>query len=128
MRASPLKRTPRLEFLCALIVAAIGELLEKWRGIRAALKTKAEVSEELAGLRMAVCEDCKIFFHPLRTCGSPLPGGARDIANGQMLGCACHMPHKARTEANCFMYERDRGQSLIGWPESLNSFKIEDDE
>lgn len=126
--AKPIFRLcPKLEFVVALSAAAGHELLQKAKHIRGALRGKAAVPRELSDLRLAICEKCPIFYAPLRTCGSALPGGARD-EHGGVVGCGCWMPAKARTLDNCWLYDQAHGQTICGWPASLNSFPIEEEE
>lgn len=110
-------------FAAAVIVAGAHDTLEKWRGLRAALKTQGTIHPDLKASRMIVCQQCPLYFHRfgLRTCGSPLPGGYRD-EDGKPDGCFCDIEKKAGSAVNCFMYDKHRGQTIIGWPMPLNSF------
>ncbi len=111
-----------MQLFLALIVAACWELLKSARGIRTALKSAKEtpsVSPFIQADRLNVCEKCPIFYAPLLTCGSPFL--RKDWKKPtEQLGCFCHMPTKAKTECNCWLYDETEGAQ--GWPHELNSF------
>lgn len=115
---------PRLRLVAAIVVAEWFDLSQKAAALRAALKTKEQVPTLLKAQRLEICERCIVFDHRLRTCGTPLPGGKSDIENGKPLGCMCQMDAKAGTLANCWAYEHFNGETIIGWPERLNSFPL----
>lgn len=119
MSAPLLHCFPNVQFLCALIVGAVDEMVQHARGIREALKTQSEVSEDLAHARMVEgCLQCPMFYAPLGTCGSPLvPSPVQGLT-----GCFCHCATKAKTKTNCTAYDHYRGVSIIGWYRGLNSF------
>ena len=62
--------------------------------------------------RLDFCQNCPIFYSPLRTCGSPLRWRDRDI------GCWCQLDVKAGLpNATCWL--RDKGVDRGGWPDNL---------
>lgn len=111
---------PKTQFVGALLVASGAELIQQWRLLREALKTKPVIPSDLVARRLSVCMACPVFFDALKTCGSALPGGHRD-PEGNMMGCGCHMPTAASVEHNCWSYDHNENP-FYGWPRELNSF------
>ena len=111
----------KIQFVCALVVAAVADSLRKVKDFRAALKTKAMVDKEIREARYSQCVACPMFFRPLGTCGSPFRKSSIDGFDG----CYCHCWTKAGTLANCAAYDHFNGQTIVGWPENLNSFPYE---
>lgn len=64
--------------------------------------------------RLRACYRCPVFYHRLRTCGSPLSRDLRD------LGCWCNVEAKAGIiDADCWLYEdHARTDDAPGWPAS----------
>jgi hypothetical protein len=118
-----------LRFIAAVIVAGVHDSLEKWRGLRAALKTQDEIHPSIKESRLIVCRQCPLYFNRfgLQTCGSPLPGGHRD-EKGQPMGCFCDVNKKAGSAVNGWLYDHTRGETILCWPKNLNSFPYDDDE
>ena len=109
---------PRFQFFCALLTAGLGDMVEKWRGLREALKTGRAVGTRLVARRLSVCRKCPMYFAPLGTCGSPL--FSFNIEG--FRGCHCHCETKAGTKTNCPAYDHFKGRTIVGWPAALNSF------
>lgn len=105
----------KLQFIAALLMAAIDDSWRKLIGICKALRTGQVVDDELKAKRLAACRECPLFFRPLATCGYPF----RDS------GCHCWMPLKAGQLANCWAYDEFGNDRIIGWPEELNSIPHE---
>lgn len=116
------KRLPKAELAAAICVAGIVDLREKWDGLRAALKTTQEVSDELKEKRLAVCRGCRIFDPLLHTCGSAIKDMGKPPAD--RAGCYCAMRIAAGTAHNCWLFDRGSltGNDPGGWPSELNSF------
>jgi len=106
--------------LCAtLLVAAAFSIWTRagWRRIKSAfliwfgLLGKGEhwASEELFNRRMEICRQCPVYWHPLRSCGTPLKRELRP------LGCWCNVQDgKSRIkEATCWLVEQ--GFNDEGW-------------
>jgi hypothetical protein len=115
----------RIQLFLAVLVAAIGRLIREAADLRFALSVRTTVSPDMRHARLWYCRNkCPIYFRPLGTCGSPLRRlWARiwGIDNPYVRGgCDCHMPTKARIEANCWAF--DQGIHGVGWPVGLNSF------
>lgn len=109
----------RLQFIAALIVAALGDSWRKLKEIRDALRAEHWIDSDLAFDRFELgCKRCPMFFKPLGTCGSPLRKS--DIEGFD--GCWCHCKTLCKSETNCTAFDHFRGQTLIGWPKELNSF------
>lgn len=115
-------RVSKLQFLAALVVAGVADSLQKLKDIRAALKTKQEVPTDLSVMRWGYCKTCPMFFKPLGTCGSPL---RRKSPVEGFDGCFCHAATLCVTKSNCTAFDFYKGQTLLGWPASLNSFPYE---
>lgn len=107
----------------ALIVAAINEFATLARHVMSFLFPGKEnmVPNEIAMKRLKICESCPIYFHPLRTCGSPLMkyGEIKPPQHLMNAGCHCYMPLKSRLKSNGWGY--DAGFDFC-WPKELNSF------
>lgn len=108
----------------ALLVAACGsDIFSRiaWRRILKAAKVLLliarghgqKVSEMEYHRRLRICADCVVWFSPLKTCGSPLRGEAKE------LGCWCFMPEKARyADSQCWGDEEIKGFEM-GWLSTL---------
>jgi hypothetical protein len=116
-----LRRSRRLELAAAICVAGLVDLREKWDGLRAALKTKQEVSDELRGERLEICRSCRLFDPLMSTCGSALKDYGKPPA--MKAGCHCCMTVAAGTLHNCWLFDQGELTDLEdGWPTRLNSF------
>jgi len=99
-------------FLIAAILAAIGEVKHFIRNILTALKNIRKKKypynyEE----RLKACQNCKIYFKPLKTCGTPF----RFTKTTSTSGCWCFMPYKAAIpESTCWL---DENYIKGGWGE-----------
>ena len=116
---------PRLlQFLHALILAAWHRcrtaprqcMAQAWGVITAILTTDDPVNEKIITERLNTCARCPVFYGPMKTCGSPRSADPD-------LGCWCYMPVKARTRANCWLYDQ---RLPGGWHRSLNSATVEE--
>jgi len=147
------KRFPKVELLAALAVAGwfyarrngVFAVLQQAGHLRHALFADKQVTDDAHRRRMEACRKCPLWFEPLSTCGTPLQGksffyvhtegdaNSTDpyercpITFAMQHGCWCHMPTKAKTEENCWLYDFNKGSMPTGsgWPEDLNSFPYE---
>lgn len=114
----------KIRFLIALILASLWELREQAKGIRIALsqsKKDAEVPIGVQARRITQCEQCPIYYHPLRTCGSPL-NRKKWARKDEKEGCFCYMPVKIKTKCNCWLYDETNGK--MGWSKDLNNYPL----
>jgi hypothetical protein len=111
----------KIRFIAALVLASLWEIREQFLGIRSALKQagKSEVPIGVQAQRITRCEQCPIYYRPLRTCGSPM--ARKSWPNGEKMGCFCYMPVKIKTKCNCWLYDETNGK--MGWPKDLNNFQ-----
>ncbi len=118
-----LRRSRKLEFVTAVVVAWLADWKEKWDALREALRLEYEVGEELRLERIAVCRSCPIFDPLLQTCGSALA----DIGKipDEKRGCHCHVPTAAAQLHNCWAYDQRDRIFKYGWKTDLNSFPYE---
>lgn len=106
-----LKRLPTLEFALAVAVGAVAlarrGTLNPWMRLQSLWWDfqRPKVSIDLFDRRLETCRRCPIYYAPLQTCGSPLKRYAGVPKEVSLIGCWCHMPTKARREANCWRYE-----------------------
>lgn len=130
------KRFPKVEFLAAAAVAGwffarrngLIKLCQQSGHIFHALRAGSVIPEATVRERLAACHACPLWFEPLSTCGSPLDRGFNDISTvNDPLGCWCHMPTKAKSEENCWLYDQFKHDTGMGWPLELNSFPYEED-
>lgn len=110
----------RLRLCAALLVAAavtIGQPRTALRKVSKAMRLwysgferDGFVEIELAKSRLAVCEQCPLFYRPLRTCGSPLKKSLRS------LGCYCNMWAKSKLkDATCWIDDNLPRPNAYGW-------------
>lgn len=103
-------------FLAAVAIAAIfgmermgfrDYLTSAWGMLRALTTRHPNPNPALQQKRIAHCEQCPLFYSPLRTCGSPL-------TENPELGCYCRMDEKSRDpKATCWA---DENTDLnLGW-------------
>lgn len=111
----------KMQLSAALLVAGVAGIARPRVALRALCRTvqlwisgfKEDGVVDLATYerRLFTCRQCPVFYRPLQTCGSPLSKRLRG------LGCACHMPTKARLkDAWCYLdsiYDDDH----YGWNE-----------
>lgn len=105
-------------FLAAICVGLIGSLFVQhapitlhgiWLMLRALAFGKRATPEQIQR-RTCFCNQCPIFYRPLRTCGTPL----RDSD----VGCWCCMEMKSKlADADC--WARTNGVKSCGWPPDL---------
>ncbi len=105
-----------LQFVAAVVAALVFKLWTEGKAAAVAIwKSRKEGVHPKADLRLIHCRSwCPIFYAPLQTCGTPLKKDLRD------MGCFCHMPTKAKTKCNCWLYDQTDGKR--GWPDDLNDF------
>lgn len=99
-------------FLFASILAILGEAKMFAVNIFTAMKNiiKKDYPANYQS-RISKCENCRIFFKPLKTCGTPF----RFTKNTSTSGCWCFIPFKAAIkESTCWL---DENHLKGGWDE-----------
>lgn len=113
----------RLQLIVAILVAStyavwseiVKPVWSRFVDTFQAIVSATKEEHPKAADRLKHCQNCPIFYKPLATCGTPF----RDPD----LGCFCHMPTKAKTKCNCWLYDNTNGEQ--GWPKELNDFTNE---
>ena len=104
------------KFFAAVMLAAIfgperfglkACLLAVWDVLLAVTSRRGKAKPDLVMERWYHCQQCALFYGPLRTCGSPL-------ADNPGEGCWCHMPTKA-TNPNATCWADENTDLNLGW-------------
>lgn len=104
----------KIQFIAALVIAALDDSWQKLKGIKEALGTKQQVSDEMKSARLYVCERCPVYVPWMKTCGSAL---RKHRGLGIRPGCGCFMPIAASVHHFCWLVVEGREG---GWPKELN--------
>lgn len=106
------------QFVAAVAIAGIygqeklgwiGLIKAGWVVLRAITTRNGKAAPEVFEARMKCCEECPIYWLPLKTCGSPL-------SDHPELGCGCFLPVKGlQPEATCWADDTFGEQATFGW-------------
>jgi hypothetical protein len=111
------------QFCLALLVAALwsdpfskvgkDRLRKAFQLWYSSILTGDRVDNGTAANRLAVCQQCPLWFKPLGTCGSPLRRKDGD------LGCWCWMRAKSKLlGAHCWLDEQGIDAPPYGWKQN----------